>query len=291
MAQNPILLGGVESNHPFDEQLAVTHMSDARAEGRHPVGVRGALPDGRVFYYGKSGDGSIGGALTRAKLAISPNMMLHADHDNVAITTSRAIGDRIITVDLPTTDTPANFYKDGYIWVNDATGEGQYWKIVDHSELDTSVAGSLVTVTLEREIKTALTTAVSEITIVRNPFDHLGLSTTAVQEFVCGIPACDVTASGARTASASTGASVTSITSYFAWIQTAGAAAVLVGDTSSLGVPVMSGTAAGEVEDWLQNTGTGAPAAADIEAFFVGVMMQQGDADGSYGLVDLRIKW
>lgn len=289
MGQNPILLGGVESPHSIYEQLLVTASSDARAEGRHPVGTKGGLPDGRVFYYCKSGDATFGNALVRGQLAIASTLIL-SGHGNDVAAVARSVGERIVTVDFPSTDTPANFYKDGYFWINDANGEGQYWRVVQHTEHDTSVSGSVVTVTLDGEVATALTTS-SEASIIRNPFDHVGPSTTSSAEYPLGVPLHAFTASGARTASASTGASVTSINHYFGWLQTAGPACILAGDTAGLGVPVMSGDTAGEVfeaETAAQGAGT---AAIDLDYVVVGHVLLAAAAATEYTMVDLILRY
>lgn len=279
--QNPILTGGVESNQSIDETFSVTHNSDKRGEGYHPVGTRGSLPDGRVFFYGCS-DGT---GITRGKLAIATTLNLGTGHYNIAVAAAQSVGDKSLTVDLTTTDTPENLYKDGYLWVNDVDGEGQYFRVVSHNELDTSDAGSVITFNLDRELKVALTTS-SQVSVIRNPFQSLALSTTASTDYVAGVPLVSFGASGTRTLSAAEGGTVTSISTVFGWVQTAGPAAILIGDTSGLGVPVMSGTAAGEVEDAIATTG----ATPSLANMIVGTVLHVA-ADTEYALVELALKY
>ena len=131
---------------------------------KHRIGTRMELPDGRVFYYGKSG-----AAITAGKIAMMA-VIDHADHiKDLAVAAAVAVGGNQITVTNQSSAitgtgrytgdfTTSGTYEDGYIFVNDAAGEGQVWQIMEHSSATTS--GTL-TIDLypNDSVTTALTTS------------------------------------------------------------------------------------------------------------------------------------
>jgi len=88
----------------------------------------------RVFRYGLAG----GVALTAGKL-VQTYVATAADHQDLAPTAAVAAGEYEISVETAGTDLTLNQYTGGYLYVNDAAGEGQCLKIQsnpvhDHSD-------------------------------------------------------------------------------------------------------------------------------------------------------------
>lgn len=186
---------------------------------KHPVGTRMQLADGRVYYYAKA-DAS---GLTKALLCMSPAVT--ANHNNQAVAAAAAAGTKSVSCTLGATACTADQYAEGYLVINDAAGEGHYYKIKSHG---TSTAGSeAITVTLYDPIQVALTTS-SEYTLVPNPF--MGITNTATEEnSPAGVPMMAVTAS------------------YYAWVQTWGVCSVLRKDTTALGAQLIPASTSGGV--------------------------------------------
>ena len=94
----------------------------------HPYGTRMVLPDGRVFYYGQTD-----GAITAGKIC----------HDMDLATNTASAGDKSVTVTVGGTAVTANQYADGYLYINDGTGEGHNYKIRQHDAIDSSGSGAI----------------------------------------------------------------------------------------------------------------------------------------------------
>jgi hypothetical protein len=281
---HPIIYGGVGSPQSIGQEFSVAATNQTRATGYHPVGTRGVLPDGRVFYYASNG----AVAVTEGELMMISGHVRHADHDNTALTATGAVGIGTTTIifsetDLDTTDIMENEYADGFLWVNDVTGEGQSFKIVGHERIDASGSANR-RIELATPVRTALG-ATSQVSFSRNSYDRIIQTSTSAAEFVVG-----VCGAGGLTASTAIATDVTTTevatTTYFGWVQTWGAASVRIGGTTAEAAPVMSGTAAGEVEAWTGSTGATPP----LDFAQVGVVMGLAAADTEYQLVDLRIR-
>jgi hypothetical protein len=174
------------------------------------LGTRLELWDGRVFRYAKNGASALGkGKMTQS---VAPT----AHHENIATGATAAIGDT--TVAIATTLSTAmvlNEYAEGWLLINDATGEGQVYKIKGND------AGTTGNIYLWDPLVTALATT-SEFTLVRNPFRAVIVFPTTATATPAGVPLIDVTAA------------------YFFWAQVKGPAPLLVdsGDTIVIGNPV-----------------------------------------------------
>ena len=99
---------------------------DEKATGTtqlHPLSTRMVLPDGRVYYYGQAD-----GAITSGKVCQSAVGIANHDMD-LAVNTASA-GDKSLTVTVGGTAVTEEEYKDGYVYVNDGTGEGHVTRSV-----------------------------------------------------------------------------------------------------------------------------------------------------------------
>lgn len=104
-----------------------------------------------------------------------------------------SIGDTVVTPTLGATAATLNQYQDGWLIVNDATGEGYTYKIKSNPAAD---ASATCAITLYDPIQVALTTS-SEVTLVPNPFSGVVISsaTAASNTIIVGVPSIAVTAS------------------------------------------------------------------------------------------------
>lgn len=216
-----------------------------------PLGSRLDFEDGRSFVYCKNG----GTALAAGKLASSPAEV--ANHTNCAVAAAAAVGTNEVTITLGATAATKDQYAGGFLYINDAAGEGYTYRVSSHPAADAS--GSLV-LTLADKVRYALTTS-SEASLVYNKFANLVVApaTTAVGTPV-GVPAIAVTAS------------------YYFWAQCAGPAAVLQVGTLVAGANAVTptGTAGGVGP-------SGAATSVDV-----GTVMQIA-ATTEYAMIDLKL--
>ena len=102
----------------------------------HPYGTRMVLPDGRVYYYGQTDGAQTAGAICQSAVGI-------ANHDMDLATNTASAGDKSVTVTVGGTAVTANQYADGYLYVNDGTGEGHIYKIRQHDAISSSGSGAI----------------------------------------------------------------------------------------------------------------------------------------------------
>ena len=244
-------------------------MDKASTSGKkHRLGTKMEFPDGRVFYYGKAGE-----AITAGKVAMmkTPN----ADHiKDLAVAAAAAVGATQITVTNGGSTAVTGSGKftgdfatdgdlvDGYVFVNDAAGEGQVWQIRDHS---TAATGATITIDFHDgdSVRTALTTS-SEVGIAVSPYSSIEVwDVNDIDGIVVGVPTCDQTSG------------------YYGWYQVKGPAAVLTNGTVVLGKNVMTGsTTDGSVDVMADDSSA---------EFLIGGVMHVG-ATTEYSLVDLNIR-
>ena len=207
----------------------------------------------RVFRYGLAG----GVALTAGKL-VQTYVATAADHQDLAPTAAVAAGEYEISVETAGTDLTLNQYAGGYLYVNDADGEGQCMKIKSNPVHDHSDDPSVV-ITCHDALATAITTS-SKVSLIQDPWSAVLVAPAAETGAVMGCPIVDMAASA------------------YGWFQTYGPAAVLTVGTIVLGHNVVrSATVAGGV----------APATSDI-LDIVGTCMLV-DVTTDYSLIKLNI--
>jgi len=178
----------------------------------------------RIFRYGKNG----GVALTAGKL-VQNYVATKADHQDLAPTAGVAAGEYAISVETAGTDLTLNEYAGGFLYVNDAAGEGQIMKIASNPAHDHSSDPSVV-ITTHDALATAITTS-SKVSLVKDLWSGLVVAPAAETGAVMGVPIVDMAADA------------------FGWFQTYGPSAVLTEGTVVLGHNVMrSDSTAGAVE-------------------------------------------
>lgn len=282
----PIVHGGYASPLGIHDEHGVSHSDQERPQSHHPIGTRGYLPDGRVFYY--TSNGAV--ALTRARL-LQQAAVLDAAHNNITFTATGVVaaGQTIIPLDetdVDTADATKDYYAEGYAFLTNGTGEGQMRKIRSQQALDNSLTG-VKNIVLYDPLEVA-TGADTEMGLHANPYQRVIASSTGQTEPVVGVSCVNVTASGAQPTDVT--AAANTITTYFFWAQTWGPCAVLNGSTSlAVGDVMFQGTAAGEVEIRQFNL-AGATTLFELPANIGTVLNVGGNADTETILIDLRIR-
>ncbi len=188
-----------------------------------PVGTRGALEDGRVFYYSRnSGIALIAGQNVMAELQT-------AQYTEMDVPTS-ASGATSVSVTLGSTAVTLNEYAGGYMCIIDDTGEGITYKIDSHP---VALASAACVLTLVDPIKVTFG-ANTTVQMVKNPWMDVVVAVAAQAHLSVGISQVAV-GSGAATPQ------------YF-WTQTWGISCAWQDTNNAIGLAMTSGTTEGQFE-------------------------------------------
>tara|TARA_R100001079_G_C4449902_1_gene153122 strand:- start:2579 stop:3403 length:825 start_codon:yes stop_codon:yes gene_type:complete len=181
-------------------------------------------------------------------------------HDGMAPTANTPAGSYVVSVETGGTNLVADEYADGYLFVNDGTGEGQRWKIKSHPA---HVHGSdpSVEITLYDPVTTTLATSDSKLTLVPSKYLDVVVAPHAESGVVVGVTAMDMADDN------------------YGWIQTKGPAAVLTLGTVVLGHGVTRSTA----------TTAGAVQAVGADTDAIIGTVQFVEATTEYSLIELNI--
>lgn len=219
---------------------------DISSTKQQRVGSYAETYDGRGYRYALAG----GTALAPGKLNVAATA--NADATNKTIARTVAAGATQVVFDAGGTIV-ADVYADGYLTINDATGEGITYAVANH----TGVTGAgEITVNLNDPIKVGLTIDVSEGTLCQNPWSGVVISVADQLDMPVGVANVAVTAS------------------YYGWVQTRGACAVLADETLAVGENLTIGSSTvGAVEEndgvGEANVGTAIEAGVDTEYHLV----------------------
>jgi len=225
-----------------------------------PLGTRLDYGD-RVFRYAKMNGAVTAGKLLQGGPLGDVHATNHTDMNATAQTAVTTSDTSDISVETVGTDMTANMYEDGYLWVNDADGEGQSWR-VKSNPAHTHSSDPSVVITVYGKINFQLETT-SELSIVRNPYLDVIVAPTAETSAIVGVTNINMT------------------DDYFGWIQTRGPKACLAGETLVLGHRVLrSDTDAGAVM----------PDNSDDLTPQVGQVMGSSVVDAEYALIYLTIE-
>ena len=167
----------------------------------------------RAFRYAQ-----MDGAVTAGLLLQQPAHV--ANHTQMSTTAGYAItttDDTIISVETVGTDITANQYREGYLYVNDGTGQGQSWRIKSNPAHDHSSDPS-VEITVFGKVSTALVaSATSQVSLMANPYKDVVVAPVTETGAVVGVTNIDMT------------------DDYYGWIQVRGPKACLAASTLVLG--------------------------------------------------------
>lgn len=200
----------------FDSSFSATQL--------HPLGQGYYNPsnEGRVFHYAEVGGTTIG----RGKLAVAATV--DAQRIDLSFATAPAAGDSSVSVTIGTGNAAANDFKDGWLVVQDGTGEGRIYGIEGHDAITASTAGTFY---LKGKIDAAGATAETNVDLIKNKYKDIVISVTDQADPVVGVPL--------RSATNDT----------FGWVQTWGPCAVWFDEAVTAGEMLTVGTGtAGQVE-------------------------------------------
>lgn len=217
-----------------------------------PFGKFLETSDGRVFRYAKAGST----ALDKGKLTVASTVV--ANHINLSFASAPAAGAKDVTVTLGATAATADQYADGYLVIQDGTGQGRAYPIEGHAAADASTS---LKVYLKEEIAVAGATGETNVDLIASSYSGVVVSAIDQADRPAGVPVVDIPADN------------------YGWIQTGGPCSVLMDEAVVNGkaVTIGSGTA-GAVEAL---DGAGEPE--------VGILSGTAGVDGEYQLVDLTI--
>lgn len=198
---NPILTNG----QPSPQSVYFTGPIE-----NHPVGTRGSMEDGRVFYYTRN-TGSA--ALAVGEVMVRPQMITnHIDREtatNVLTVGSVSVGD----ITLGATAATASQYRYGYLAVTDGGGQGQIFRINSHSAV---ASGGTMSDLLLFDAPHTASDAGTTVSLIINAYDTPQQSNTDQQDVLVGIPAVTIAAGN--------------VTAQYGWLQTWGECSVLCGE-------------------------------------------------------------
>jgi hypothetical protein len=234
--------------------LAPIEISNTSSTQQMSVGQRYRDPrgEGRTFYY------SLAGGTTLARGKINVAATIAGNHVNLNFQTAPAIGDTDVSVTLGGTLTTADMYKDGWLVVQDGTGEGRAYHIEGHPAADASATQTL---TLSEQIDTAGALSEANVDLIKNKYDSVVVSVADQADPVVGVNLVSIT------------------NAEYGWQQTWGACSVLQDETVAVGSMVVVGESvvgAIQVDD-----GAAEPA--------VGQIGPQAGVDTEYQLAYLKI--
>lgn len=183
------------------------------------LGTIRILSDGRTFAYARAG------ATDLAAGKVTQTAIPSANASDETVAASAAVGDMSISVTFGGAVT-ADFYKDGWLWINDDTGEAHVYRIRSHA-----AGTAAVIVYLKDPIRVAVTAGAGTVSCIQNPQDLVLVYPTTGTGAPAGVPPIPVTAN------------------YYFWNQVKGPAAVLTDGTVVIGQHVrVSDGVAGAVE-------------------------------------------
>ena len=192
-----------------------------------PLGSR-LLYGNTVYAYGRLA----ATAVTAGKCVTHAASIAH--HFDLTPTAGVAAGETAISVETAGTDITANQYKDGYLYVNDAAGEGQMLRIKSNPAHDHSADPSII-ITCYDDLATAITTS-SRITLIPDPRSAQIVQAATTTGATLGVTVVDMAASA------------------YGWFSVSGPATILTSGTLvvgnhavPLGAPGAVGPAAGDV--------------------------------------------
>lgn len=204
------------------------------------------LIDGRTFAYSQAG------AVALAAGKLTSSAVVDTNAVNIAVNTAVA-GDTSLTVTFGGAVT-ADFFKDGYLWTNDDTGEGQFMGVKTHA------AGTADVVIYLKDPVRVNFAADTTVSLSVNRQKLVLIAATTLDNIPAGVPPIAVTAN------------------YYFWNQVKGPCPVLTAGT------VVKGNAVGP----LTTAGAIAPAATNDVIGHLGTVLCV-NATTEYSLINLAI--
>jgi hypothetical protein len=137
---------------------------------------------GRVFYYGYAATAVGRGKVARAAATITY-------HNSMNFQTAPAVGDKVVKVTLLGTALTADQYQDGWLTVNDGTGEGRTYPVEGNNAMATTTGTGVIY--LSEPIDTAGAVSELNVDLNYNFYDELLPPADNGQAYIpVGVPIC-----------------------------------------------------------------------------------------------------
>jgi len=206
----------------------------------------------RVWHYARAG----GSSIARGVMTVSADQ--DAQRVNLSFATAPAVGDKEVSVTIGTGAATAEDYQDGWLVVQDGTGEGRAYPIEGHDAITASTAG---TFRLKEAIDTAGALAEVNVDLIKNRYDDIVIGPGSDNlDVPAGVPTVALT------------------TLYYGYVQTWGPASVWQDETSGVGADLSTGD---ETAGTVDTSAAGDPT--------IGIQGPQGGVETEYQLVYLMI--
>lgn len=213
-------------------QVSSQDVRETSTDKKQTLGTIGLTRDGKVYRYGRAG----AVALSPGKICVNPDVDTDVVNKTVAATVAAGDLERRVVIDAAGAVT-GDFYADGTLTINDATGEGINYSVAGNSA---TTGAAELTVYLKEPTRVALTVDVSEATLTQNQWDSVLISIADQADMCVGVP------------------NVAFAISAYGWLQTGGDCAVLWDEAVAKGLALTIGSstvgavealdAAGEVQ-------------------------------------------
>jgi len=197
------------------------HATQADGMGRHPWGTILVTPSGRQFRYARAGGTIPAGNLVQSEIP-------EANWDELAVDIP-GIGTKVLSVTLGATAMDLNEVAQGYLNVEDDTGEGYAYRIANHLAIASAGTGNF---NLDTGVKLAFVAATT-VGVHKNPYRDFIIHASVNTALLLGVTQMAVVAGDC------------------CWLQTKGPCSVLIDGTVIIGLSVMASNATdGSVEAW-----------------------------------------
>ncbi len=208
----------------------------------------------RAWRYSLAG----GTTLARGKLAVQATV--DAQRIDLSFSVAPAAGAREASVTIGTGAATADFFADGWLVVQDGTGEGRAYPIEGHDAISASTAGVFK---LKSAIDTAGATGQANVDLHRNIYAGAVISVADQADLPIGVPTVAIT------------------NAEYGWLQTYGPAAVLADEAIVAGGALTIGSSVAGAVELLDAAGE------PLVGTVAGVAM----IDTEYQMVDLCLKY
>jgi hypothetical protein len=236
------------------EYLATGITNTETSDQREDVGVTGRTRDGRLWRYGHN-----------ASVALSSGRNLSqstpvANHDaDLVVATGGAAGASSIIATLGATASTEDYYKNGYLYVNDNGSEGSLYVIATNAATDSS-GDQTVPIADEGGLTEAITAGTDQVGLIQNLWEDVVIFPTTVTGAPVGLATINVQAD------------------YYFWVLIAGVGSALADlSTHAIGAGIEPSAAAAGAIDLFDRSGS-------VDAPQIGVTMGVAPVDTEFHL-------
>lgn len=209
---------------------------------------------------GRSWRYSLAGGTTIARGKLMVQATVDAQRIDLSFAVAPAVGAKEASVTIGTGAATADFFQDGWLVVQDGTGEGRAYAIEGHDAIGASSAGVFK---LKEAIDTAGAVSQVNVDLHRNIYAGVVISVSDQADLPVGIPTVAIT------------------NAEYGWVQTWGPAAVLMDEAIVAGGALTIGSSVAGAVELLDAAGEP----------LVGTMAGVAGIDTEYQMIDLCLKY